>query len=854
MRTGVDLLERRRVRVWWEGDNAWYTGTITSFSSGRGHCVKYDDGDVKYHSFNAGDETWEFTADMQAAVEASNAAKRQPTQVIADARLPSGWQKEHHKTSTSYYYTYHGPGGERTYSLAEARRLSEDEGAATHTSPSPKQPAQTSDKPRGGSSAASKSAAGWSLSHKAASRALSTQFWQAGKYSSATATSSAAVSAASAGADGLVRARTHPKFLHSNATSHKWAIGAIAELIDNSYDQMQSIGGAVQIRINVLPLESGKPALSVRDNGGGMNRGAMHRMMSFGVSGACANRIGRYGNGFKSSSIRLGADALVLSVARESGHFCAGLLSYSFLRHDGLEDVVVPIVEWDEHGHAPLAADEAAEQRARALSTLLEWGGGFTEARLLSELRKLRPHGTTVLIYNLWENDAGETELDFFSDLADIRTRPADDVGDGHEARKVVAAQNAAAQRTANQAKYFAFKHSLREYVAILYKRHPTDFAILLRGKRVEPRTITKDLKHVRVERYTPTGQAKTYKIHVGFAREAPNVDAAGFNLYYNNRLIKPMWEVYKSPSSVGRGVIGVVEVDFVQPSHDKQDFERTDAMNRLEAKLKLLTPSYWKAHGRRVGYQGADPLPEVRKRPGEVAANASDDDDGGGPPSNLLGSHLFGGREGSRRRKMPLHMGSYQVFHPVTQAHQRLQHEGQAERSHGAAASGADDADADVMMKVEVVSEVVDGVEDAMAAMVEAEAAEVVVFAAAASTDDPVVLDDEDEQGLEVDDGQDKVLEVDAELEDDAAVDDSDVEQEQGGVPTEVERALDEAAAVRQQRQEKLEEMAAQHAQKKRQMAELLKETLALEAEMLAAQCELDPDDEDDEDAEDLD
>ena len=29
---------------------------------------------------------------------------------------------------------------------------------------------------------------------------------------------------------------THPKFLHSNSTSHRWAFGAIAELIDNAMD------------------------------------------------------------------------------------------------------------------------------------------------------------------------------------------------------------------------------------------------------------------------------------------------------------------------------------------------------------------------------------------------------------------------------------------------------------------------------------------------------------------------------------------------------------------------------------------------------------------------------------------
>nr|XP_009762162.1 PREDICTED: uncharacterized protein LOC104214216 [Nicotiana sylvestris] len=36
----------------------------------------------------------------------------------------------------------------------------------------------------------------------------------------------------------LEHARVHPKFLHSNATSHKWAFGAIAELLDNAVDEV----------------------------------------------------------------------------------------------------------------------------------------------------------------------------------------------------------------------------------------------------------------------------------------------------------------------------------------------------------------------------------------------------------------------------------------------------------------------------------------------------------------------------------------------------------------------------------------------------------------------------------------
>ncbi|MCI20398.1 MORC family CW-type zinc finger protein 3-like, partial [Trifolium medium] len=32
--------------------------------------------------------------------------------------------------------------------------------------------------------------------------------------------------------------QVHPLFLHSNATSHKWVFGAIAELLDNAVDEV----------------------------------------------------------------------------------------------------------------------------------------------------------------------------------------------------------------------------------------------------------------------------------------------------------------------------------------------------------------------------------------------------------------------------------------------------------------------------------------------------------------------------------------------------------------------------------------------------------------------------------------
>ncbi|GJU62128.1 microrchidia 7-like protein [Tanacetum coccineum] len=41
------------------------------------------------------------------------------------------------------------------------------------------------------------------------------------------------------------------------------------------------------------------------------------------------------------------------------------------------------------------------------------------------------------------------------------------------------------------------------------------------------------------------------------------------------NNVAQPFWRVWNAVGSDGRGVIGVLEADFVEPAHDKQGFER---------------------------------------------------------------------------------------------------------------------------------------------------------------------------------------------------------------------------------------------------------------------------------------
>ncbi|URE24954.1 Histidine kinase-, DNA gyrase B-, and HSP90-like ATPase [Musa troglodytarum] len=64
--------------------------------------------------------------------------------------------------------------------------------------------------------------------------------------------------------------RVHPQFLHSNATSHKWVFGAIAELLDNAVDEI--CNGATFVKLDkIINPRSGSPALLIQDNGGGMD-------------------------------------------------------------------------------------------------------------------------------------------------------------------------------------------------------------------------------------------------------------------------------------------------------------------------------------------------------------------------------------------------------------------------------------------------------------------------------------------------------------------------------------------------------------------------------------------------------
>ncbi|XP_047312207.1 protein MICRORCHIDIA 2-like isoform X2 [Impatiens glandulifera] len=400
----------------------------------------------------------------------------------------------------------------------------------------------------------------------------------------------------------LEHARVHPKFLHTNATSHKWAFGAIAEILDNAVDEICNGATFVKIDRTYSPRDH-SPTLVFHDDGGGMDPEGLRKCMSLGYSSKTTDKtIGQYGNGFKTSTIRLGADVVVFTRATMSGQTTqsVGLLSYNFLRKTGQDDIIVPMIDFDiSHHWAEPKLYSSYDDWSANLKTILEWSPFQSKDEIMQQFEDIGNHGTKVIIYNLWHNDEGIYELNFDDDDEDVKLR--DEANRGMPKLK-----KKEAQLQSNIS--YCIRFSLRAYISILYLKKFTNFQIILRGKPVEQVNLADELRYSKVVTYRPqlgtTMKEVMVVTTVGFIKEAPSIPVSGFNVYNKNRLIKPFWQVLTSCGSEGNGVIGILEANFIHPAHDKQDFERSTAVIRLQTKLRQIQSEYWKNYCHLVGFQ----------------------------------------------------------------------------------------------------------------------------------------------------------------------------------------------------------------------------------------------------------
>jgi len=478
-------------------------------------------------------------------------------------------------------------------------------------------------------------------------------FWQATEWAE-----KQAHSAAGDPATGAVESiKLGPKFVLSNATSHKWALGAMAELLDNSMDAGARTVDISVREVSLMVEERRQPekCIVVRDDGWGMTANEIKLCLGLGYSmHKNSGSIGGYGNGLKSGAMRLGACLFVLTRHKETGTLSAGLYSYAFITQEIMEGILIPMISWN----AELEPAAQNSEWHESLAKILRWGPYSTREELERAVAQLpRPGGTEVMVTYLWENADGSPELLLDLDPEDICLDE-----DGHhekykEARRLVRERGGDYEYIkkvhhldAGLLRVNHHKYSLRDYIGILYLKYPARFKhFILRGKKVQVTPIEKTMIHVTPIRYKPHGNSGSATGKVGFVQEgkAPMINGCA-NIYHKGRLMRPYLEIFQSSWSTGRGVTCVVEQDIFTWTHNKQDFETGDAHKKMVGWLNKQIKKYFNETKALVGYK----MDAVKKegQAQEAAAESLQDGPSSSAATRQVPRHSATG--GSKRAK----------------------------------------------------------------------------------------------------------------------------------------------------------------------------------------------------------
>ncbi|XP_027879044.1 MORC family CW-type zinc finger protein 3a isoform X1 [Xiphophorus couchianus] len=374
-----------------------------------------------------------------------------------------------------------------------------------------------------------------------------------------------------------------PKFLHTNSTSHTWPFSAIAELIDNAYDPDVS---AKQFWIDKTVVK-GEVCLSFMDNGNGLNLKTLHKMLSFGYSDKTAvnglEPIGIYGNGFKSGSMRLGKDTIVFSKSKKIS--CIGMLSQTYLEKIGAKQIIIPIISFENKTSNRISVKK--EQEA-SLRDILQYSLFKSHEELLAEIDAITSTlssaetGTRIIVWNLRRTSSGSTEFDFDRDRYDIRI-PS-------EVFEELSDPSQPSNRSTSYVPESVF--SLRAYCSILYLK--PRMQVMVRGQKVKSQLIAKSLAYIRKDHYRPICLEK--RIPIIFGYNTKSKDQYGIMMYHKNRLIKAYERVgcQLKANNKGVGVIGVIECNFLDPTHNKQSFNETDKYRKTINSLGTKLEEYW--------------------------------------------------------------------------------------------------------------------------------------------------------------------------------------------------------------------------------------------------------------------
>ncbi|BFZ18658.1 hypothetical protein BsWGS_21697 [Bradybaena similaris] len=456
----------------------------------------------------------------------------------------------------------------------------------------------------------------------------------------------------------LNRAQLSFDYLHANSTTHEFLFGALAELLDNARD-----ASATKMDIFTIndPSLRGGYILCFMDDGEGMDPAETASVVTFGKSTKKLDdlhKIGMYGNGLKSGSMRIGNDLMLFTKKADTRSVL--FLSRSFHEEENLDEVIVPIPSFEADSHRPLAADTRAKAKHEIeMEIILKYSPFKTMDDFFCQFDRLDGQsGTLVMVYNLKLLDTGEPELNVLSDpydiiLANPNTHDFDSDEGLMPERKSFRAYAAILYMDPRMRIYIQnkkvrtkrlactlYKSKMYKYSSNRFKtraeneaKKAIDEALAAENKAREAESKAKNLENrtgsslnkeqrmtirkaqnyaaecrgqAQVKRQMAERKTKSLKepktLSFIFGLNIENRGHDGVFVYNCSRLIKMYQKV--GPQTEGGifccGIVGIVDVPYLvlEPTHNKQDFADAKEFRHLMRAMGEHMMQYWKDTG----------------------------------------------------------------------------------------------------------------------------------------------------------------------------------------------------------------------------------------------------------------
>ncbi|KAL2348718.1 hypothetical protein Fmac_002718 [Flemingia macrophylla] len=382
-----------------------------------------------------------------------------------------------------------------------------------------------------------------------------------------------------------------PSYLKTLGQAHSgWIFGGIAELVDNSRDAKAT---KMDIFVDMIRLNSGKdvPILSVIDDGQGMNHDEVMKMVSIGHKQSDKDdkdHIGKFGVGFKTGTMRLGRDVLVLTQTTNSRSIA--FISQSL--NKGKDNIEIPVISYCRQGQR-MEVDIGVQSEASEkynLKAIKEFSP-FNEY-LIGEKEALFGKGTGTQIY-IWN-------LEEWGSNYCLQWHDGLKGGSSFHQGDILIRSKRCRSRIGQISQKVPLDYSLRAYLEVIFL--VPRMKISLQRTLVKSRPLANFLTRTVIE----TGEilGSPIQLILGFSQLEWERANCGIFLYWHGRLI----EAYKRVggmihnADVGRGIIGVVDVSTLMDGQDghvwvhnnKQGFQDCEPYACLEQWLGRKADEYW--------------------------------------------------------------------------------------------------------------------------------------------------------------------------------------------------------------------------------------------------------------------